>query len=81
MKNEKYFKEGTYVVALKNTVAGIFGFNKGDIAKIINSNSIEYQSIKWAFTSGSKYEENGTIRWFETLEEAQAFSKSLFPVE
>jgi hypothetical protein len=78
MKNEKYFKPDTYVVALKNHVAGIFAFNKGEIAKIINSKSIEYQSTKWAFANGSKYEEEGDIKWFETLEEAQAFSKFLF---
>jgi len=79
MKNEKYFKPDTYVVALKNYVASIRDFNKGEIAKIINSHSIEYQSIKWAFTNGSKYEEEGDIIWFETFSEAQAFSKSLLP--
>jgi hypothetical protein len=78
MKNEKYFKPDTYVVALKNHVAGIFAFNKGEIAKIINSKSIEYQSTKWAFANGFRYEEDGEVKWFETLEEAQAFSKSLF---
>lgn len=78
MKNEKYFKPDTYVVALKNYVASIRNFNKGEIAKIISSHSIEYQSMKWAF-GGSKNEEDGKVKWFETLEEAQAFSKSLFP--
>ena len=78
MKNEKYFKEGTYVVSLKNTVAGIGGFNKGEIARII-SDGIKYKSEKWSFNHGSKYEKDREVKWFETLEEAEAFSKSLFP--
>ena len=73
----KALRPGTYVVSMCSSAIGIRKFDAGCIAMVIDRGKIRYDNT--TYLASERNIKEGTIKWFETLEEAQAFSKSLFP--
>jgi hypothetical protein len=68
-------RPGTYVVSMRSSAIGIRKFDAGCIAMVIDHISIRYDGN--TYLACERNIKEGTIKWFETLEEAEAFSKSM----
>jgi len=68
-------RPGTYVVSMCSSAIGIRKFDAGCIAMVIDHGKIRYDNT--TYLACERNIKEGTIKWFETLEEAEAFSKSM----
>lgn len=71
------WREGTYIVYLKNYVAGIDRVRRGDIAIIQSEGGVKLIKDDSIWATGEDRIEKGDCKWFGTLYEAEKHSESI----